>query len=148
MKYVCEWCGKVFESYPSRKRKFCGTECSYEHKSKKYNPQGYQKKPHLTELNKQLNPSRMTEDLKGKLSLMHMGEGEKKSYPKIKGRHLHRVIAEMIIGRPLNKHEVVHHIDGNKRNNDPSNLKVFTTQNEHASYHNVKGRFISGKAEL
>jgi len=37
---------------------------------------------------------------------------------------LHVVIAERIMGRELSKREVVHHIDGNTLNNDPSNLCV------------------------
>jgi hypothetical protein len=44
------------------------------------------------------------------------------------------VIAEQVIGRPLAKGEIVHHIDGNKQNNDPSNLQVMT-QSEHMKLH-------------
>jgi len=36
----------------------------------------------------------------------------------------HRLVAEKIIGRLLEDDEIVHHIDGVKDNNDPSNLKV------------------------
>lgn len=36
----------------------------------------------------------------------------------------HVVIAEDIIGRPLNRYENVHHIDFDKSNNDPSNLAI------------------------
>ena len=40
-----------------------------------------------------------------------------------------------MLGRKLKPDEVVHHIDGNKRNNEPSNLKVFENQAEHARFH-------------
>ena len=56
------------------------------------------------------------------------------TYKKFYGRHEHRVIAEQIIGRPLAKGEIVHHKDGNKHNNDPSNLEVMT-QSEHLKLH-------------
>ncbi len=39
------------------------------------------------------------------------------------------------IGRPLNKGEVVHHIDGDSSNDDPDNLMVFRTKSDHSKYH-------------
>lgn len=56
------------------------------------------------------------------------------SYVKYFGRHEHRVVAEKELGRPLEPGEIVHHIDGDRRNNDPSNLQVMT-QSEHARIH-------------
>ena len=56
------------------------------------------------------------------------------TYRKLHGRHEHRVVAEQMLGRPLQRNEIVHHIDGNKHNNDPSNLKVMT-QSEHMKAH-------------
>lgn len=52
----------------------------------------------------------------------------------------HRFLKEKEIGRVLNSDEVVHHIDGNKKNNSLDNLVVMT-QNEHARLH----QYLRGK---
>lgn len=46
----------------------------------------------------------------------------------------HRKIVEAIIGRPLEKNEVVHHKDGDKSNNSPENLELLT-RSEHTRLH-------------
>lgn len=46
----------------------------------------------------------------------------------------HRVVAEQKIGRRLRPCEQVHHLDGDKTNNDPSNL-VICTGRGHRVYH-------------
>lgn len=51
-----------------------------------------------------------------------------------KTRTVHRLIMEQILGRELSSDELVHHIDGNKWNNDPSNLTI-VTRREHAQIH-------------
>ena len=61
-------------------------------------------------------------------------KGTKDSYRKVRGRHEHRTVAEEKLGRKLKKGEVVHHIDGNKRNNHPDNLEVMM-QSDHAREH-------------
>jgi HNH endonuclease. len=54
---------------------------------------------------------------------------------------MHRVAMEKKLGRKLEKGEIVHHIDGNKLNNEASNLLV-TTQSEHCKLHKrVGGRW-------
>ena len=46
----------------------------------------------------------------------------------------HRFIVEKSIGRKLTPNEIVHHIDGNKRNNSLDNLMIMTRA-EHARLH-------------
>lgn len=62
----------------------------------------------------------------------------KSNYKKISvnGRKVdeHRYIIEQHIGRKLKRNEVVHHIDGNKLNNDLSNLQLMTLE-EHSRLH-------------
>lgn len=61
------------------------------------------------------------------------------TYRKLFGRHEHRVIAERIAGRKLRRDEHVHHIDGNKQNNDPSNLAVMSAA-DHAALHHGRAK--------
>lgn len=56
------------------------------------------------------------------------------SYKNGKTKRKHQIIMEEYIGRPLKRNEVVHHVDGNKRNNDIANL-MLVTRSEHAKIH-------------
>lgn len=47
----------------------------------------------------------------------------------------HVRIAEEILGKPLPADAVVHHIDGDKANNDPSNLVICPDQRYHILLH-------------
>lgn len=110
-------CGKEIWQYPSQvkrsKEHFCSQQC------------------HMAKL----NPTRMTEEVKAKLSLSRRGSGEGKTYQKQNGRHIHRQVAEQMLGRKLKPGEVVHHINRDKRDNRPENLMIFESQAEHARWH-------------
>lgn len=60
--------------------------------------------------------------------------GRADGYRKVGGRHEHRIVAEQKLGRPLQKGEIVHHRDHNKKNNHPDNLEIMT-QSEHIKAH-------------
>lgn len=47
-------------------------------------------------------------------------------------KYVHRAIMETKLGRPLIKGEIVHHLDGDKQNNNPDNL-ILTTMSKHSS---------------
>lgn len=47
----------------------------------------------------------------------------------------HILVAEKMLGRPMESGEVVHHIDHNRSNNTMSNLMVFASQKDHAAFH-------------
>lgn len=143
----CAWCGKPIQRYPSQitGRNTCSRTCLGKQQSKTHNPEGYNTVrnvnnmgKHLSDLNRRLNPNRMTPEVRAKLRKARLGTGEGKSYEKSYGRHTHRVVAEQKLGRKLRPGEIVHHIDGNKRNNHPDNLMVMT-QSEHAKLHYEQG---------
>lgn len=68
-----------------------------------------------------------------------------------KSRPMHVVIMEQYLGRKILLHEVVHHIDHDRLNNDIANLQIMT-RGEHARFHAMenlhnrerdqKGRFL------
>lgn len=120
---VCAWCG--FEFMPPKRRsrpmKFCSRECSAHHlTATPYSDEWYAKvrAAAIESGNRQ------------------RGKGEGRSYRKLNGRHEHRVVAEVKAGRPLRFVDVVHHIDGDIHNNDPSNLEI-TTRAAHMRKHGL-----------
>lgn len=129
-KYIlckCDTCGKQFEKpvcWGVFEHNFCSRECTKVFTSKR-----------MTEYNVEHNPEAMTESRRKALRNARLGTGEGKTYTKTFGRHTHRIVAEQMLGRLLKPGEVVHHIDRNKRNNEPSNLMVFPSQKEHAEWH-------------
>lgn len=50
--------------------------------------------------------------------------------------YVHRLLAEMKLGRPLLSTECVHHVDEDKFNNAIENLMIFKTKKDHSMFHN------------
>ena len=106
---ICKECGGAFEVQPYRAltAKYCSFICGNKAKAK---------------ISAAINGPKWR------------GGGEGKTYIKLNGRHMHRVVAEKTLGRPLRRGEIVHHLDGNKRNNAPDNLHVIS-QPDHIRLH-------------
>ena len=56
-----------------------------------------------------------------------------------KGRGVHVTVMELRLGRHLLADEVVHHIDGDRSNNDPDNLALMT-RSGHTKHHRTHKR--------
>lgn len=82
-------------------------------------------------------------------TLRARGDASGKWYRKVDGVHEHITVMEKKLGRKLVKGEIVHHIDHNKRNNDPGNLELKPSQAEHAKEHMIdywrRGPFVESR---
>ena len=72
--------------------------------------------------------------MRNRLAQLENKHASKNTYKKFYGKHEHRVNADQMAGRKLLRDEDVHHIDGDKHNNDPSNLMILSAS-DHAKLH-------------
>ena len=95
---ICKQCTKSFDVPKSTKRTFCGVECYLKHNVGSNSPcyKG------------------------GYVSVQGYRIFSNKNHKQAE----HRVIAEKALGRLLQRGECVHHIDGNKTNNENDNLLI------------------------
>jgi hypothetical protein len=151
----CDNCNKEFVSKLSeqtrrnKKHHFCCKNCFLDgriisEKSRIISRQNIQK---LLYLKRELNPhwkNGITKNQKGYLQILMPNHPNN-----INGYILlHRYIMEQSLKRYLIKEEVVHHIDGNKNNNDVENLMLFKNGGEHTRYHSKLRKMGMASIEL
>lgn len=150
---ICATCDKEFQKYPSQKRRFCSLACVPVNLGNaarwvdkipvqlicqkcstpfSVRPSRAKRAKFCSFTCKQSGAAQIASQV---LAKKLRGTGEGKAYPKLNGRHAHRVIAEKKIGRALLPGEVVHHKDENKLNYSEDNLEVLPSQSEHAKLH-------------
>jgi len=145
----CAVCNKKFDDHSAGVKKYCSKECYY--KMKKIRGD----KVEWTDGMRERMSERMSGDknpgygkpskLKGIKRPDISGEKHpnyirgyylnKEGYKIIgKRTRLHRKIVENFIGRELMEEEIIHHIDGDKQNNNIENLKI-VSRKEHIEIH-------------
>ena len=117
IKTVCKECGVEFDSYPSHKRRYCSKKCAYLARTgaKSWRWKGGVRRD-------------------GDYNRVYVGTN--KYVPE------HRLIMEKHLGRKLNKDEVVHHVNGDKKDNRLENLRVLNIAS-HSHFHNMKHGLFS-----
>lgn len=156
IKVTCRTCGKEFMERASRGRQYCSRECSGLATAKLYESR---RRPVVCQhcgkpfsvrqcrtdaqfcsfLCRQTGVSRRTAAIRS-AKLRMRKPAKAGTYLKLHGRHAHRVIAELKIGRRLESGEVVHHKNKRRHDNHPDNLQVLPTQGEHNRIHFTKNR--------
>jgi HNH endonuclease len=124
MEMKCAICQKTFPK-PSncskkewKKRLFCSRKCKGIHHSRTYRGKN----------NKRFKGGTVTVQGYRSISLG-------------RGKHIleHRLVMQRFLKRKLKRNEIVHHIDGDKLNNDINNLRLYSSLSAHCKEHYPKG---------
>ena len=112
---TCDECGSLFYigTNPDKARKYCSYECSRAARSRLASQKDKYRKIYNNSIGAKDNPNATA---RGVISE-------------------HRLMAQKLLGRPLRKSEVVHHMDGNTMNNTEGNIIVFNHSSDHARWH-------------
>lgn len=117
------FCGNIVTTSPSRlgRKKYCSKRCFYQFRTR---------------------PSGLSYEIKVENKGWFSFKGgaiDKKGYRKLNGRREHRVVLEKYLCRKLFPNEIVHHINGNKLDNNLNNLQV-VSKTSHDKFHWGKHR--------
>lgn len=149
---VCEECGAEFLEYCGKKTFLCSKSCAGVRLARRHAAKREDKKceecgaafsvPRYRSSTARFCSSECRASCCGRtqaiaLSNRRRGTGKKAKYVKEGGEYQHRKVAREQLGRELLPGEVVHHIDGDGKNNDPNNLVVITAS-EHSRVHHPR----------
>lgn len=123
----CEQCGNdfLYHSRQANKNRFCSKECSGKWQYK-HNIQNV-----TASAEDSPNWKGGTRKRRRDVLMVYMPDHPHASEGYV---WVHRLVMEQVIGRYLEPHELIHHIDGDPLNNHPDNLQIVTAS-EHAKIH-------------
>lgn len=145
MKTNCFVCGKELNRPPSHikrvKKPVCSRQCNGVLRGAAWKKHGHKGRAAWTQKSKDAHVERMTgetnpvwrggryiEPKKGYVMI------RKPEHPRARANGYvleHILVAEEILGRPLKPEEEIHHINENRADNRPENLKVYENHKEH-----------------
>jgi hypothetical protein len=118
---VCKECGITYQVFPSKSGKqYCSQTCKYKA---------------CRRILQQRYSGRLYEEISGYLTISSPGHVLADNRGRV---YYHRYIA-WEAGLMTSAEQVVHHKDGNRQNNELSNLQVLSGQSEHMHLHHSQG---------
>lgn len=142
----CAECGNEFKCFSyevEKNRKFCSQACYYEWQKDKPKP----KPKNFRETMRKVNPPRGIKihknDKGGYVLLFRPEHPNARQCPPNYGyvfEHVYNLSNH--IGRMIERGEVIHHLDGDKRNNDVSNLVLCENHSEHTKIHHSMNNLV------
>ena len=147
MNKTCPNCGKMFKTYPSVDRKHCGATCAVASSKKQHfemnaRPCSVCGKEFVPKHNKSpgifcSHACRGVSSRSDRLSRNGYWYVCKPDHPNCSKQGYvaeHRLVMESLLGRLLTDDEVVHHKNGDKKDNSPSNLELLSRK-DHSGLH-------------
>ena len=143
MKYICEQCDQKFKAPPSQNARFCNRDCYDDFRKGIYECDNCKR---IFERFK-CRTKKYKRNLCSRKCHRKFIEKSVKNQPAFKnGVASYRKIIEEHFNKKLKPNEIIHHVDGNRINNDIENLKI-TTRSEHPNLHPEVG-FQKGHKQL